>query len=91
MQEMYLRALDVVPETATAQRAVYFCNQAAVQHKLGAWAEAAKTATKAIELNDKYVKAYLRRAAAYQELDDLEHALADYQKVAQTYLICMDL
>lgn len=79
----YRQAAEAAPESAAVQRAIYHCNEAAVQLKLQAWTDAAKAASRAIELDDKYVKGYSRRATAYQELDDLEHALADYQKVAE--------
>lgn len=81
LQGRYRQAAEAAPESAAVQRAIYHCNEAAVQLKLQAWTDAAKAASRAIELDDKYVKGYSRRATAYQELDDLEHALADYQKV----------
>lgn len=37
--------------------------------------------TAALHLNPFYVKAFMRRSAAYEELDDLEHALTDSEKV----------
>lgn len=37
--------------------------------------------TKAIELNPSYMKAYVRRAQAYEESDKLDEALEDYKKV----------
>lgn len=39
--------------------------------------------TKAIELNDKYVRAYLRRAKLYEETDKLDESLADYKKILE--------
>ena len=38
-------------------------------------------ATAALQLEPGYVKALMRRSAAYEQLDDLEHALADSEKV----------
>lgn len=81
LQIKYKEALDVAPESSSAKRAVYHSNISAVHLKQRAWAEAAQAASKALELDEKYIKALMRRATAYQELDDLEHALADYQKV----------
>lgn len=42
---------------------------------------ALKDCTKAIELNPVYVKALLRRAKLYEELDQLDKALADYKEL----------
>ncbi|KAK9812386.1 hypothetical protein WJX73_006698 [Symbiochloris irregularis] len=81
----YNEALDTAPESCSAQRAVYHSNISAVHLKQRAWAEAAQAASKALELDEKYIKALMRRATAYQELDDLEHALADYQKAADNH------
>lgn len=39
--------------------------------------------SKAIELNDKYVRAYLRRAALYEETEKLDESLEDYKKVLE--------
>jgi len=50
--------------------------------------DAVQDSTAALELEPEYVKALLRRAAAYEELDDLEHALADSTKVRKWCLPC---
>lgn len=39
--------------------------------------------TKAIDLNNSYLKAYLRRAKLYEEADKLEESLADYNKIIE--------
>ena len=88
-QRKYKEALDVAPESSSAKRAVYHSNISAVHLKQRAWPEAAQAASKALDLDEKYIKALMRRGTAYQELDDLEHALADYQKVpAHTGVLC---
>ena len=56
-------------------------NAAAAHLKLQQWAEAAKACSAALELAPGHEKALLRRAAAYEELADLERALADYEAV----------
>ena len=81
MQEKYAEALQRAPETAKQQRAVYAANRAAVQIKQQCWKEAIRDCTDALEMDPEYIKALLRRATAYEALDDLEHTLADYQKV----------
>ena len=42
---------------------------------------AVKDCTKAIDLNPAYVKALLRRAKLYEELEQLDRALEDYQEL----------
>ena len=37
--------------------------------------------TSALAIDGGYMKAYMRRASAYEQSDDLERALADYKKV----------
>ncbi len=37
--------------------------------------------TKAIELDEGYIKAYLRRAKSYTDKEDYEQAVVDYEKV----------
>ena len=37
--------------------------------------------TKAIELDESYIKAYLRRAKSYTEKEDHDSAVLDYEKV----------
>jgi len=81
-QEQYSKALDRAP-VSDPQRAVYFANRAACALKLKQWSDAATDCTAAVAADDKYVKAYLRRATAYEEADDLERSLADYKKVLE--------
>jgi hypothetical protein len=45
------------------------------------WSDAAVDCTSALAIDAGYVKAYMRRASAYEQSDDLERALADYKKV----------
>ena len=81
-QAKYGEALRTAPEAAAQQRAVYFANLAACHLKSGHHEDAVQDAACALELEPGYVKALMRRSAAYEHLDDLEHALADSQKVA---------
>ncbi len=80
-QALYAEALEALPETAAAPRAVVHANAAAAHLKLEQWAEAARAASAALEAAPGHEKALLRRAAAYEALGDLERALADYQAV----------
>lgn len=53
------------------------------------WSDAATDCTAAVAADDKYVKAYLRRATAYEEADDLERSLADYKKASAVLSSCV--
>lgn len=80
LQAKYGEALNAALEGAL-QRAVYYANRAACQLKRKEWGPAAADCTRALEIDPGYLKALARRCAAYQELDDLDRALADAQKV----------
>ena len=43
--------------------------------------ECIKDCTKAIELDESYIKAYSRRAKTYMDKEDYEQAVIDYEKV----------
>ncbi|KAI8475696.1 MAG: hypothetical protein J3K34DRAFT_28345 [Monoraphidium minutum] len=78
----YQEALDAAPEPAP-QRAVYYANLAACALKLHQPQLAAEHCSCALRLDGGYVKALMRRACAFEELDDLDHALADANKVLE--------
>lgn len=61
--------------------AVYLANLAACDLKLKRSAEAVQHCTAALELQPNYTKALMRRAVAFEDLDDLDHALEDAKKV----------
>lgn len=44
---------------------------------------AVQSCTKSIELDPTYVKPYVRRAESYKQIDKLEEALQDYQKILE--------
>ncbi|CAL8464851.1 g4386 [Coccomyxa elongata] len=79
----YEEALQTAPGASTKQRAVYHANLAACHLKCKQFEDAVQDSTAALELDPSYVKALMRRSAAYEELDDLEHALSDSQKVKE--------
>lgn len=85
LQETYKRAVELAPDSAAQQRAVYLANSAAAHIKLEQFAEAAKDCGAALALQPPeslQVKALTRRSGAYEKLDDLERALLDYEKVS---------
>ncbi|PZC70667.1 hypothetical protein B5X24_HaOG215303 [Helicoverpa armigera] len=51
--------------------------------KLQKYAQAVKDCTKAIELDDKYLKAYIRRAQSYEATEKFDEALADFKKILE--------
>ena len=62
---------------------MYLSNRAACRVKLGSHRQAEEDCTAAIAEDDTFVKAYLRRSAARERLDDLEGALADAERAAE--------
>ena len=64
-----------------SQSVCSLCCRAAAASKLGRHEEAAGDATKAIEFDPDFAKAYLRRAAAHSAMKDFEAAIRDYEKV----------
>lgn len=81
--EKYTEGLITCPLQFTQQRSVLYCNRSAAKMKLTKYSEAVKDCSKAIELDDKYVKAYIRRAQSYEASDKLDEALADWQKILE--------
>ncbi|KAF4136398.1 Tetratricopeptide repeat [Phytophthora infestans] len=81
--ECYTTALKLCPadEEYAYNRAVYFSNRAACLMRLGRTEESVDDCTQAVTLSPTYVKALLRRAEAFEKLDKLEEALADYDAV----------
>ncbi|TDH70723.1 hypothetical protein CCR75_004242 [Bremia lactucae] len=81
--ECYTTALKLCPseEEYAYNRAVYFSNRAACLLRLGRTEESIDDCTQAVTLSPTYVKALLRRAEAYEKLDKLEEALADFDAV----------
>jgi len=62
-------------------RAVFYANRAACHLELQDFKAAAKDCSSAIDIDGSYLKAWHRRAKAYEGLDDMDHALRDFQKV----------
>ncbi|KAJ8319898.1 hypothetical protein KUTeg_001485 [Tegillarca granosa] len=79
---LYTEALQIDPNNKFTNSKLYN-NRATVSAKLGKVKEAADDCTKAIELDENYVKAYLRRAKCYMDLEQYEDAVRDYEKVCK--------
>ena len=80
LQDEYTRALEVVHEDDPV-RAVYFANRAACRLKLKHLEEAAQDCTHATNIDQSYLKAWIRRSQAYEQLNQYERALGDAKKV----------
>jgi len=83
--EVYSEALDFAPETDSfkSNKAVFFSNRAACFMHMEMLEESLEDCTEAIELDPRYVKAYMRRAKVLEQMDQLDEALADLKKVVE--------
>jgi len=80
--ECYAEALLFVPEEDVEDRAVYHNNKAAAHIMRKEWQDVIDETTTAIHLKQGNVKAYSRRARAFEHLDRMSDALDDYKIVA---------
>jgi len=78
----YSAALSVDPQNTSAN-AILYCNRATAAMKLNKLDDAVEDSTKAIDADANYVKAYLRRAAAYMAQENYEKAVQNYEKAQQ--------
>ncbi|KAI9812223.1 MAG: hypothetical protein M1826_002932 [Phylliscum demangeonii] len=76
--ELYSLAIE-----ADDREPSFYCNRAQVHIKLEAHGSAIADATKAIELNPDYAKAYYQRAIANTAILHFKDALADFRMVVQ--------
>lgn len=83
MQDKYTEALEEAPISAPLQRAIYFSNRAACHMRLEEYSEAAIDCSAALDLHPTYVKALVRRASAFEAINDYEAALTDLRKVVE--------
>ncbi|XP_030049058.1 small glutamine-rich tetratricopeptide repeat-containing protein beta [Microcaecilia unicolor] len=73
--DCYTQAVELDPSNA-----VYYCNRAAAQSKLGNCSEAIKDCERAIAIDPNYSKAYGRMGLALAAMNKHEEAIASYQK-----------
>lgn len=78
--DLYTESLTIDPENKHINSALYF-NRATTCSKLNKLDDCIRDCTKAIELDDSYIKAYARRAKSYMDKEDYEAAVIDYEKV----------
>eukprot|EP00771_Trimastix_marina_P003940 gnl/Trimastix_PCT/656.p1 GENE.gnl/Trimastix_PCT/656~~gnl/Trimastix_PCT/656.p1 ORF type:complete len:508 (+),score=176.88 gnl/Trimastix_PCT/656:112-1524(+) len=78
--DTYSRALELDPQ-ADSMNAMLFSNRALMCLKLDRFEDAVADCTQAIQRNEEYEKAYLRRAEAYMKTKQFEEAARDYEKL----------
>lgn len=81
--QLYTEALTIDPNNIKTNAKLY-CNRGTVGAKLKKLDQAIEDCTSAIRLDDTYIKAYLRRAQCYMDIEQYEDAVRDYEKVYQT-------
>ncbi|XP_023664980.1 dnaJ homolog subfamily C member 7-like [Paramormyrops kingsleyae] len=81
--DLYSEALMIDPNNIKTNAKLY-CNRATVGSKLKKIEQAMEDCTRAIKLDETYIKAYLRRAQCYMDTEMYEEAVRDYEKVYQT-------
>ena len=80
--DLYSQALLIDPLNSSTNAKLYF-NRATVCSKMNKLQQAISDCSAALKLDDKYVKALLRRAKCFSDLNMLEEAVLDYEKVNQ--------
>ena len=75
--ECYSKAIEHCPVNNSRELAVLFQNRAAAYEKLNLWEAVVADCSKAIQLDDRYIKAISRRARAYQKLGKKEQWVHD--------------
>lgn len=80
--EFYDKAIEVCPESKSTDLSQFYQNRAAAYEHLSKWSNVKDDCTKALELNQKYIKALHRRARAFENLKQFELCLEDVTAVA---------
>lgn len=76
--DLYTDALQIDPMNKKTNAKLFF-NRALVLCKLGKNLDAVADCTSALKLDDKYIKALLRRAKCYMDLGEYDDAVKDYE------------
>mmetsp|Transcript_36604 Transcript_36604/g.88717 ORF Transcript_36604/g.88717 Transcript_36604/m.88717 type:complete len:293 (+) Transcript_36604:61-939(+) len=72
-----LKNFELSQEDKNDKLAVYYCNRAATLQHMEKYNDAVKDCEVSVLLNPKYTKAFVRRSAAHEKLEDTESALKD--------------
>uniref|UniRef100_A0A8B9RFS1 DnaJ homolog subfamily C member 7 n=1 Tax=Astyanax mexicanus TaxID=7994 RepID=A0A8B9RFS1_ASTMX len=81
--QLYSEALTIDPNNIKTNAKLY-CNRATAGVKLNKREQAIEDCSSAIKLDESYIKAYLRRAQCYMDMEQYEEAVRDYEKVYHT-------
>jgi tetratricopeptide (TPR) repeat protein len=88
--DAYTKGIDVLPQkphaddVATKQlKSILYANRCACKDKMGDLQPAIDDCTLSIKSDDKYIKAYYRRASIYEKMNDYRNALADYKQISE--------
>lgn len=76
--EFYTRAIELQKEN-TLEKANYYSNRAACYQQTHLYDAMVEDCTAALTIHPQNVKAFMRRAIAYEGLEKWKHALADYE------------
>ncbi|KYN11879.1 PREDICTED: dnaJ homolog subfamily C member 7 isoform X1 [Trachymyrmex cornetzi] len=79
---LYNEALTIDPHNIMTNAKLHF-NKATAAAKLGKLNESVAECTKALKLNENYLKALLKRASIYMELEEYEEAVYDLEKACK--------
>lgn len=77
----YNKAIEACPTNMKLDLATFYQNRAAAYEQLEKWSAVKDDASKALELNPTYTKAWYRRAKASEKTNDLVQALEDITAV----------
>lgn len=70
-------------ENGKKRNSVFFFIENSIYLVQEKYEAAVQSCTKSIELDSNYLKPYVRRAESYKQIDKLEDALQDYQKILE--------
>lgn len=79
--DIYTEALDKCPLKSSQDRSVLYSNRAAAKLKMEQNESALEDCSEALKQNPTYLKALVRRAQLYEDLDRPHESMSDYQEV----------
>ncbi|XP_065318083.1 tetratricopeptide repeat protein 1-like isoform X2 [Gordionus sp. m RMFG-2023] len=79
----YTNAIKICPLTFNRQISIYYSNRAACHMQKAQYTESILDCNEALNSDPTFVKAYVRRAKAFESCERLEDALKDYQKILE--------
>lgn len=75
--KFYEKAIEKCPEENKTDMAIFYQNRSAAYEMLKKWSQVIADCTRSLEYNNKYTKAYFRRAKAHEQMKDLLKCLDD--------------